>query len=566
MKEGAILLGVSVRRLRNRIRGLGRHGRLKLFLIVLFSLLFWLGLHTLIFAGLEEGERRLGSESVLFEQVIGALFFLFFLALTIMLAISNGIICYSAFYRARETAFLLSAPVRTESVFLYKFTESMGFSSWAMIFLATPLLVAYGRKFGVHWSYYALSVAFLAAFMWIPAILGAFGAMVLTNFLPNLRRRLVPIAVCGGLILIVWGIAALVELRRRQAAEIRFVTEMFEEIGWTRNPLLPSYWVTQGILKLGGPEPRYGDSLFFFGLIVVNILFGLTLLTSVSGKLLRDGWFTAHGARRARRIRASLLNGLILRGLPVFTPEIRQMLLKDVKSFVRDPVQWSQALIFFGLLGLYFLNLRNLGYDERPDLWKIIVAQMNLGATALTLSVFVSRFVFPQLSMEGRRFWVVGTIPVDRETILLGKFAFSFVCTLLISEGLIGLSSIMLRLPMEMTLTHGVVLVGMCLGLSGMAVGLGAVYPNFREDNPSKIVSGFGGTLNLICNMLFVLACVTLQALPFIAYQMNLPADFPGGGFRTGLLMSIGGVAVLSLFACLVPMQMGLRAIRRLEV
>ena len=31
--------------------------------------------------------------------------------------------------------------------------------------------------------------------------------------------------------------------------------------------------------------------------------------------------------------------------------------------------------------------------------------------------------------------------------------------------------------------------------LNALAVGLGAVYPNFREDNPSKIVSGFGGTL-----------------------------------------------------------------------
>jgi len=37
------------------------------------------------------------------------------------------------------------------------------------------------------------------------------------------------------------------------------------------------------------------------------------------------------------------------------------------------------------------------------------------------------------------------------------------------------------------------------LGLSGLAVGLGAVYPNFSEDNPSKIVKlrGSGEALTI---------------------------------------------------------------------
>ena len=40
---------------------------------------------------------------------------------------------------------------------------------------------------------------------------------------------------------------------------------------------------------------------------------------------------------------------------------IRLLLLKDLRTFCRDPAQWSQFLIFFGLLAFYFLNIPRLG-------------------------------------------------------------------------------------------------------------------------------------------------------------------------------------------------------------
>jgi len=38
----------------------------------------------------------------------------------------------------------------------------------------------------------------------------------------------------------------------------------------------------------------------------------------------------------------------------------------------------------------------------------------------------------------------------------------------------------------------------MCFSLISLCVGLGALFPNFKEDNPAQIVSGFGGTLKNI--------------------------------------------------------------------
>ena len=117
----------------------------------------------------------------------------------------------------------------------------------------------------------------------------------------------------------------------------------------------------------------------------------------------------------------------ILHRLFFFLPRpIRLLILKDLRTFRRDPAQWSQFLIFFGLLGFYFLNIPRLGYAraDRPS-WRNLVSFLNLSVTALILSTFTSRFIFPLLSLEGRNFWVLGLFPLRREQILWGKFVFS---------------------------------------------------------------------------------------------------------------------------------------------
>jgi ABC-2 type transport system permease protein len=153
---------------------------------------------------------------------------------------------------------------------------------------------------------------------------------------------------------------------------------------------------------------------------------------------------------------------------------------------------------------------------------------------------------------------------MDREKILFGKLALSFTCSLLISETLILLSSVMLKTPATLAILHSVALFGICLGLSGLAVGLGAIYPNFTEDNPSKIVSGFGGTLNLVTSLVFVLVVLGAQAIPCFYYFGKWALS--GDQFRWIIVGSMTAIAVISLVACLVPMSMGLRAIKRLEI
>jgi ABC-2 type transport system permease protein len=110
------------------------------------------------------------------------------------------------------------------------------------------------------------------------------------------------------------------------------------------------------------------------------------------------------------------------------------------------------------------------------------------------------------------------------------------------------------------------------MGLSGIAVGLGARMPDLREVSPSKISSGFGGTLSLVISSLFIMTVVVVAALPshlFLAANALGPGTVRGlmawVGSGQGVAASVALVVAIGSVATIVPMWLGLRAFRGLE-
>ena len=231
-------------------------------------------------------------------------------------------------------------------------------------------------------------------------------------------------------------------------------------------------------------------------------------------------------------------------------------------AFVRDPAQWTQCVIFFGLLAFYFFNLRGLRYQSHPN-WRNFTSFLNLSASALVLATLITRFIFPLLSLEGRRFWILGLLPVQRSVILRGKFYFAVVASSVVLGTLITLSSVMLKLEQQFILLHVYTAILLCFGLSGLSVGLSALYPNLREDNPAKIVSGFGGTLTLIASLIYVLLIILLEAVPCHLYLAK--GVISSRTFAVWIAVALVFATALSAAVCIVPMWRGVRALEQRE-
>jgi ABC-2 type transport system permease protein len=306
---------------------------------------------------------------------------------------------------------------------------------------------------------------------------------------------------------------------------------------------------------------HYGRGLLFLGVLIANTLLMIMLLDVAGRAWFFDGWQRVIQASSRKRRRGRLLTSLsrILHPLPA---DIRAIIIKDIRTFFREPAQWSQGVFFFGLLGLYFLNLRNLHYDRLPMEWRNIIAYLNVFSVSAVMASLGCRFVYPQLSLEGHSFWVLGLAPTSMGRVLAAKFLLAWCTMEAVSLGLMGLCVHMLQVPMTVGAVSLLMAFAVSSAVAGLSVGLGAVFIDLRRQNPSAIVSSFGGTLDLVLSLGYIL----MTMFPFVLIsRLNQHGHLSGEGLAKGLLLASSWLIVMTATATWLPLWFGHRTLLRKE-
>lgn len=517
---------------------------------------------------------RTGLQFLYHFPLVGALLsqrilFLIFGFFFVMLMFSNLIIGYTTLFRNRETQWMLSLPIRHRDVYRWKFLEALVVSSWALIFLSAPMMAAYGYVQQVQPIFYLQVALLYAPFVVLPALLGSWLVLGLARILsqPIVKRALL-FAAAAIVLLLLFAVRPVTDIDAAKSADVLSFDQLLKHTRLSLNPLLPSAWLAKSML--GWAEGLSTQGAFYFLVLVANALFGLLIGFEIMGKFFYGSWTHAHNSRaeqfqrsaeNKRRVdrRPSLLE-LLLIWLRPLSPPTAALVLKDIRVFWRDPAQWIQFMIFFGLLCIYVVNLRNVAFNFTSPFWEVTISYLNLAASALTLSTLTTRFVFPQFSLEGRRLWLLTIAPVGLHRVLLQKFWTSCIAATVITVALMIASSLMLHLPWTKVGFFAVAIALMSASLSGLSVGLGALFPNFKEDNPSKIVSGFGGTLCLVVSFLYISVFIALVALPDLRnvtprIQVGLPSE-----------LAFGLAISMSLVLLFAPLLLAMKRVKRLEM
>ena len=284
-----------------------------------------------------------------------------------------------------------------------------------------------------------------------------------------------------------------------------------------------------GTLDAGGDHDAFGvPGARFIGLgIWITLLFagGQAVFSFWQEPLSAryEAWYSQRQQREQQKefhYAPSLVESAVDRLPRFFSTDVIAVMLKDIRVFWRDTAQWGQSLILFAILGVYILYLPFFteqfaqldGRFGRSYFFKL-VSFMNLAACALNLTTLTTRFVYPQFSLEGKRLWIVGMSPLGLERVVKVKFYLATGISLLVSVPLIWLSSERLNLPDNQILFFCAAISIMTIALNGLAVGMGVMYPNLKEDNPSKIVSGFGGTFCLVISFIYIGISVILLGI-----------------------------------------------------
>ena len=549
------------RLLLNTTRVMVQGSVVRVVMLLACSVLIWGG----IFAVSAEGFHYLKHQQIpLTGGIVGTVFDLLFLALTLLLLFSTGLILYSSLFASAESAFLLSTPAAADQVFAYKFQGAVLFSSWAFLLLGSPILVAYGMAFGVAWYYYGFLVLFFVGFVLLPGSLGALSCLLIVNCLPrHYRQVLVGVAIALAAAVGLW-VYTIKPSSWGEALNRDFVQRLVGHLSVAQGPLSPNHWLSRGLQAAARGEAD--KAWYYLALVWSNGLFLYVLTAWAAARLYRRGFNRiATGGSLRRRYGGNWLDRALAALVAFLDPQTRLLIVKDFRMFRRDPAQWAQVLIFTGLMVLYFTNMRRFYQEELGRAYQNGVSLMNLAATALLLCAYTGRFIYPMLSLEGRKFWILGLLPLRRERLLWGKFAFSATWALLIAGFLVVFSDLMLGMPALIIGVHAVTVVVLALGLSGLSVGLGAWIPNFRETDPSKIAVGFGGTLNLIVSLFFLLVEVGVMAAPWHLRLLWGSPEEPGAAAYGWPAALTGLGVVLGAFAVVVPLRVGAKALGRME-
>lgn len=576
MTEGRqfqLLFRIHLRIARSRLARMLTEARLMTATLTAFLVIYNATAYLLFRRGLVYFGQLPAAGSLLVDRMIQVVFFCFL----VMLIFSVAVSAYIALYRSRDSRWLLTLPVSHRVLFLWKLFEAGIFSSWGLILISAPLLVAFAEFRGAGPAFYLRTVAALLPFLVI-AIAGGGGAMILVvRWLE--RRHLQAIGIILAAAILVW-LAAAITSERDQPERSGFSAAMtFQQVmrhtNLSANRLLPSTWLSNCLLDWSRSTPPVRP-LLFPSLLASWALMGGLIAVRLGRRWFYESWQrslqnAAHAQRRALARSGARAGGARLPScrIPLLEPLIGRPLAalcrKDVVSFRREPAQWIQFLIVFGLLSLYASGLRSLNQHlEQPrDLF--LVAMLNLAVCALALSTLTTRFVFPQFSLEGRRLWILAMSPLPLARVIVQKFLLSTTFTSLAVAVIILISGNTLNLRASDTAFFTSAMLMLSISLNAIAVGLGVLFPVLDESNSAKIVSGFGGTLCLIVSFGYIVLFLLLLTWGrFDVFRKNELPDHWLSGQHAPLALSLA--CVFSAVATWLPLKFATKRLKRLEI
>lgn len=549
-------------------RGISRNlkGRkLRFFVLSAMGFSFWAGTFVIFYRVLTYFQSIEGLGDILAYKLLSMASIIFF-----SLLIFSGILTTLAkLYLSKDLSLVHSMPVSREKIFLSRWIESAMDSSWMVFIYSLPIFLSYGVVYRMGISYYAMVATNILPFCLMASSLSALIVMFAAAALPAGRIRSVFVFM-GLLIFLLLILSFRLTRPERFVRPESFASLMLymKSLESPDSALLPSTWFSDSLkASLSGSM----KNAFFHSALSWSFAITMIFITTwVSGAIYFKGLSKAQTA--SGRFFSS--RGLRIRGygfsLKFLSGPQRAFAVKEVKTFFRDQTQWSQIFLVVALIVIYLYNFSVLPLDKsaiKMEYLQNLLSFLNMGLAAFVLAAVSARFVFPAVSLEGDAFWIVKSSPVSIRTFLWIKFFVYFFPLLLLSEMLIVSTNILLHVTPFIMLISTLTICVMVPGIVAMGIGLGAIYPDFRSENPLQSVTSFGGLIYMTLCIGFIGVVVVLEAGPVYNVFMT---GIRGAHLTLFQWVWLGGsfflVFIICLATVLIPMRMGEKKISQDEI
>ena len=485
-----------------------------------------------------------------------------FLTFLSFLAFSGVVTALSTFFLSEDLRVLLAAPLPIRRLFHARFIRTVAQSSWMVVIFLAPVLMGVGSARCAGAGFYAVAVLTTIPFAVIPVAAGTLVTLLLVNTFPARRAR--DILMLMGLLFAASLVMLLRFIRPEQLMKVESLpdlTDFFATLQSPITPMLPSFWAGEALFA----SLRGGIDWLHFSALWTTAIAAVVVVRMANERWYFTGYSRAQEAPKARFTQLRQLEAAV-RLLPLSTVR-RQLLIKDLKIFLRDVSQWSQLLLLMALVLVYLYNFRVLDLERIPYMTAVVknlYAFVNLAMAGFVMATVAVRFVFPAVSSEGAAFWIIRTSRVPLRDFLWSKFWTGLVPVLALTEILTVVGNEFLGVDPFVKVMAALAIVFMSFALVGLAIGLGARYPRFNAD-PTQVAGSYGGVAFMIQAVLFVIVMIGLLGWPASIYLFqharHLPLTTSQQMLMTGCFTS---AAAISLATWLTSMRSGVRALTQM--
>ena len=249
-------------------------------------------------------------------------------------------------------------------------------------------------------------------------------------------------------------------------------------------------------------------------------------------------------------------------------PARREFILKDLRLFFRDTTQWSQLILLAVLLAVYVFNIQTLQLfsgEQVPVFFVTLVVFLNQGLAGFVLAAIAARFIFPAISLEGRELWLLKSSPLDLRAMFWSKYFIGTLPLMVVALTLTIVTNTLLQASAFIMLMSVLTITMYTLAASALALGLGALFPQFGTENAAQIPTSFGGLVFMMSSLSLLALVIVIEAMPVASYLRAIAA---GGdpGWSTEVVVSMLVVAALCAASTILPLRIGLRRLQELEL
>ncbi len=434
-----------------------------------------------------------------------------------MIVVSSLIISMTTLFYSYDLKFLFSLPIKEENIFTEKMIATVFYSSWSLMVIILPYIFAVVKVKKLGFDFIASFLILSLPYAFLASIVGIIFSLVLMYLFPNSKTRD-----------IIWIISSLsfallyVALRFSKPEKLLrpdmlgVIANYLSYLQTPTAPYLPSWWFTKALISIS--NSNYKTFIIYSFLLFITSLILYFLLKILSRKTY---FYAFSGAQSSNQKIYKSKDGIFFNIFKkIFNSEIYVILFKEKLNLLRDVRYISQIILIIALSSVYIFSIKSLPLDNYEA--KNFVSFLNIIVSGFVVSAISLRFVFTSISSEGKEWWIIKSSPVSMKNFLLSKLFFYYIPMLIFSLTLVVISNYYLEVDKFMFRLSTFISVIMSFVISTLAIGFGAIFPDFRIENIHQVESSYGGFLFMAFSFFYCVFTGIIFSTPVKSYFLSI--------------------------------------------